>query len=132
MWSDDRPPLSDPVLSDEAYAGVLAAELPGFIAGARPGEVVVWPALERALDDLVDSVARDGARSVVVLAPSRLQAQPDDLARTAERSGTSPGDYDVTRPNRWIADGPGVAAYRSSICSPHSPLQRRAESISTS
>jgi hypothetical protein len=104
LWSDDRPPLSDPVLSDEAFAQVQESELPAFARAGAPADAIAWPEVERALDDLVAAIEADGARPVVVLVRSRLQTEPEELAATARESGTSPDDYDAARPNRWMAE----------------------------
>jgi hypothetical protein len=82
---------------------VQASELPGLLRAGVDGEVV-WAEVERALDDLVAAVARDRARAIVVLAPSRLQIAPEELEAAVRRAGARLADYDATRPNRRLAE----------------------------
>ena len=86
-WSDDRPPFSEPGLSDAAFAGAMAVELNELTVPGHPADPHDWPAIESALDELVGTIEIDGARVILALAPSRLQIHPEELADHARRAG---------------------------------------------
>ncbi len=98
VFSDDRPPLSAPRLSDEGFALAMGVEL----AAPGRGDPHDWQGVEAALEELVGTIELDDHRVMLALAPSRLQVHPDELADFARRAGRPASDFDPDHPRHRL------------------------------
>jgi hypothetical protein len=102
-FRDQDPELARPEFSDAAFADIVRNELRMItLPGTEPG-LPDWDAFIAALDHLVARIETDGTPAVLVLAPSRLQVQADELRAARERAGLAAAAVDPELPARRIA-----------------------------